>query len=77
MRYGVQNSDFITRIIRDWDTISTDIRDELSSEIIKPYINNVAINELVSKSALTPEDESQLMYLIFYNVLYQFMSVYN
>ena len=76
MRYGVQNSDFTSRIIRDWDTIFPKIKNDLSSEMVKNYINPLAVREFISNGTPSIKDKSEITYLLFCTSLYCFLAYY-
>ncbi len=73
LRYGVQNSDFMVRLIRDWNTIGPKISDELLSDSLEGYINQYAVKEFLSKGIPTLNDSSDFMCLLFFDVLYHFL----
>lgn len=73
MRYGVQNSDFMARIIRDWDTVATKISAELLSSTLKDYINQRDVKEFLAKGTPTLGDSSHVTDILFFDVLYHFL----
>lgn len=77
LRYGVQNSDCHTRLIRDWSTLSPALKEQLSSKRLSPYINTNTVNDYLNQTmkALSATDEPTVEYLAILKVLDCFLQV--
>lgn len=64
-RYGVQNSDWLTRVSRDLDTVLPPIRETLSRASEDPLIDSRKINDFISslRSPLEYKDNDYFIYL--------------
>ncbi len=76
MRYGVQNSDSHKRIMRDWQTLYPQLKSQLTSELLKPYVDSAKIETYFGQtlSKLPVEKEAETLYLIILSVLHQCLS---
>ncbi len=77
-RYGVQNSDCHTRLIRDWEQLYPVMKEQSASVKIAPFINAKAVSDFFAgtKASLSDKDEMETQYLIILNVLYSFLNYY-
>ncbi|NLO09090.1 MAG: hypothetical protein GX129_04380 [Clostridiales bacterium] len=77
LRYGIQNSDYHTRLIRDWDRLYPLLKESLYSSKILPYMNEEAVSDFFNntKSALSAKNELDLKYLMIVHVLNSFLNL--
>ena len=62
MRYGVQNSDSILRIRRDWEEIKDEIVKKTESSQLYKFMNADKINEFIT--SFTSIDDNEADYLL-------------
>ncbi len=74
MRYGVQNSDFLQRLARDWKQIYPRLQQSLHSSELEAYVNPDHIKQFFeeNKSSLPSDREMEITYLLIFYVLYNF-----
>ena len=67
MRYGLQNSDYVNRIFRDWDNAKKIIADILNSRSFENMIDKDKIfNDLESvKACSIAEADRKLSYIVY------------
>lgn len=75
MRYGVQNSDWFLRIMRDWEKLQPFMLADISQDNATYYINREKAMESIYEMKEIPEElaEKQMMYLIQLCVLSRFL----
>lgn len=67
MRYGVQNSDWYLRMLRDWDVLCPKIRECLNDEPIKPYLDEEMVEDfLMNIHEKKPEEAEYLLQCILF-----------
>ena len=67
MRYGVQNSDWHLRMLRDWKILFPKINECLNKETIKPYLNEEMVEEfLMNIHEKKPEEMEYLLQCILF-----------
>lgn len=73
MRYGVQNSDYYTRMVRDWHLLHPQLKEQILSPQLQPYIDSVRIEQYFEQTSesLLPDKETDTFYLIMLSVLFQ------
>jgi len=73
MRYGVQNSDCETRLIRDWDTIAPTLKKELLSDELAAYYDADKVKEFLDREPTLENIGKDILYIMFGSVLYNFI----
>lgn len=75
MRYGVQNSDWLLRIKRDWEQIYTEMVEDIKQEKVQHYLNQEEACRFLKEMHNLSEQEAdiQLSYLVYLCVLSRFL----
>lgn len=76
MRYGVQNSDCHSRLMRDWERIYPRLEEHLASPGLQPYIDAGKCGKFLAnyRAALPETAEDETSYLLMLEVLGLFLS---
>lgn len=76
LRYGVQNSDWYNRVIRDWSTVQPSIYKALAHPYLHPYIDHEEVRQFFEQKDNRSEKQNDtlLHQLIFICVLSKFLS---
>ena len=71
MRYGVQNSDWFVRIIRDWKRLKPEVINTLHDSLISPYLDTEKITCFFNDAGDCPtlKDQDTFLYLCFVYVM--------
>lgn len=77
MRYGVQNSDWSMRILRDLEQIRPKIMQDMNQDMIQAYIDIDKVHTFLGKIGKLPEEEQDMLlaYLLHLCVLSKFIKI--
>lgn len=75
MRYGVQNSDWFVRIIRDWKRLQPEVMNTLHDSLISPYLDTEKITCFFNDAGDCPtlKDQDTFLYLCFVYVTEKYL----
>lgn len=76
MRYGVQNSDWFTRIIRDWKKLEPVLSKQLRKDLPCPFADTAKVETFLNSCnpLPSPEKENDFLYLCFLYIMSLYLS---